>query len=115
VNKVWKDEGKDRPKSIKVQLYRDGTLYEEVELSGKNDWTYTWEGLDYEAEWTVDEAKVPEKYVKTVQNEENVWTITNSRVPDTGDRSHVFMWLILAGVSLAGLIGLLFGRKLFRK
>ncbi|MBQ6551781.1 MAG: Cna B-type domain-containing protein [Lachnospiraceae bacterium] len=112
----WDDDGKDRPDSVEVQLYADGEPYgDPVTITAEDNWTYTCERLDIDKEWSVDEPNVPKGYTKTVDNEGNTWTITNSKVPATGDTSNVMLWVILAGVSVMGLAALLFGRKLFQK
>jgi len=63
VHKVWDDHGfPARPGSVKVHLLRDGQVYEEVELSEKNQWTYTWDQLEELYTWSVAEAEVPQFY-----------------------------------------------------
>ena len=84
VKKVW-DDNEDklglRPETVDVQLLADGKLAETVVLSEENNWSYQWETLPkYKEgevgqliEYTVDEAEVPEGYIKTVDG----FTITN--------------------------------------
>ncbi|MBR6595845.1 MAG: Cna B-type domain-containing protein [Oscillospiraceae bacterium] len=80
VQKVWDDEDYyNRPESVEVTLYRDEEAYETVTLNAGNDWSYSWTGLTDEYSWNVDEAEVPEEYVKTVTNEGYDFTITNTR------------------------------------
>ena len=82
VNKVWEGYEGRIPASIEVQLYKDGEAYgEPVELTAEDEWTYTWEKLDADFEWSADEVEVPEGYVKveTVQ-EDKVVTITNALI-----------------------------------
>ena len=80
VTKVWvASEGVVHPESVEVILYRDGEAYETVTLSAENNWSYTWESLTDEYTWTVDETNVPEGYTKTVTNDGNNWTITNTK------------------------------------
>lgn len=83
VNKVWAgDTSVSRPAQAEMQLYRNGVAYgDAVTLNAENGWRYTWVGLDENAVWTVDEVIVPNGYVKTVQQEESVWTITNAQTP----------------------------------
>ena len=49
VKKVWDDENNkydERPASVKVQLYADGTAYgDPVTLTSDTNWTYTWNNL----------------------------------------------------------------------
>ena len=68
VLKVWQnDEEKNRPESITVQLLCDGLPVLDVEdaeviLTKEDNWTYTWEGLSTDHQWTVAEKTVPENY-----------------------------------------------------
>ncbi|MBR0481094.1 MAG: Cna B-type domain-containing protein [Firmicutes bacterium] len=53
---------------VVVQLYCDGEPVSEedggiVELNEENEWTYTWEGLEGNHEYTVKEPNVPENFV----------------------------------------------------
>ena len=56
-------------------------------LSAANNWTYTWEGLTDEFQWTVDEPSVPSGYAKTVRQDGWNFTVVNTHVdnPKTGD------------------------------
>lgn len=87
VNKVWYGAGITHPASVEVTLYRNGEACETVTLSQENDWTYTWEGLTDEFQWTVDEPSVPSGYVKTVRQDGWNFTVVNTHVdnPKTGD------------------------------
>lgn len=80
VRKVWIDDGKDRPSSIKVQLLKDGKAYgDAIELNSSNQWTYTWSSLDKKSTWTVSEISVPEGYTSSVSTAGNVTTISNTK------------------------------------
>ena len=51
VQKLWSgDTASGRPTSVKVRIYDGTTLYQEVELSAKNDWSFEWEG---KGDWKV--------------------------------------------------------------
>lgn len=64
VTKNWvNDRPSQRPDSIVVELYRNGTLYDTVELNADNNWTKTWTGLHYGSVYTVQEVNVPAGYV----------------------------------------------------
>lgn len=84
VTKAWQDNGKDRPESVSVQLYKNGTAYgEPVELNAKNNWTYLWTGLEKKFKWTVDEINVAKGYKKTVSGDEvNGFVITNTKLDE---------------------------------
>lgn len=83
VTKVWNDKNNQdniRPDIIKVQLYANGQPEgSAVALGEANNWTYTWTDLDLKENgadivYTVDEVKVPDGYVKSVDG----MTITNT-------------------------------------
>ena len=84
VKKIWNDK-KDsdgiRPKSIKVQLYADGTAVgDTVKLNADNNWKHTWSGLAESEDgetvvYTVKEVKVPTGY--TVSYSSDTFVITN--------------------------------------
>ena len=46
VIKEWKDNGKNRPKNIDIEIYKDGVLFETKTLSSNNNWSYSWDTLD---------------------------------------------------------------------
>ena len=81
VTKVWEDNNSpNRPTSVQVQLYRNGTPYgNPVTLSAANDWTRVWSGLSRNAVWSVDEVSVPDGYTKIISGDQvNGFVITNS-------------------------------------
>lgn len=87
VKKVWNDKGyeKDRPHSVTITLYRDGEVYETVELSAANNWQHEFTDLPYEDEAAnkVYEYEVKEKalarYKTKYQVDGNTVTVTNTR------------------------------------
>lgn len=137
INKVWKnDKSSTRPSSVQMQLYRDGKAYgSKVTLNSANGWKYTWNDLDDDYKWTVNEPSVPSGYTKTVKNNGNNWTITNTAkkssttttttksdktntsktdndktkdrsTPETGDHSHLRLLGTVAIVSLSGMVAI---------
>ena len=102
VKKIWNDaDNADgiRPESIKVQLYKNGNtkVYDAVELSEKNNWSYTWEGLptmenNEDIIYAVDEVEIPAGYEKEVTNKETKFIITNTHVPDVTKISVEKVW-----------------------
>ena len=84
VLKVWDDGGdrENRPRSIRVQLLRNGRVYDTVILSASNNWRYTWEELDGSYSWRVVEAGAPSGYTVTVEREGITFVITNTKTPD---------------------------------
>lgn len=80
VRKIWADDGKERPSSIKVQLLKDGKPYgEAVELNDANQWSYVWSKLDKNSKWSVSEISVPDGYTSSVSVTGNTTTITNTK------------------------------------
>ena len=80
VLKLWKgDTGSDRPKTVEVQIFRDGVIYETVTLSQENHWSYHWTTKADGAIWHVVEKNVPEGYTMTVEQRDTAFVITNTR------------------------------------
>lgn len=122
VVKIWSaDTGKARPKTITVQLLRNGAVYDEQILSDSNNWSYTWTKLDSYYSWRVLEKEVPDGY--TVSYDTKVAGkvgITNtadspsnkppSNIPQTGQ-----LWWPVAVLSAAGLGFILVGLMVRRR
>ncbi len=64
VTKRWANvgEGGTHPDKVTVALLCDNQLYEKVELSEANRWTYTWTELSTACNWSVTEVDVPQGY-----------------------------------------------------
>ncbi|MCI8601741.1 MAG: doubled motif LPXTG anchor domain-containing protein [Oscillospiraceae bacterium] len=78
VNKVWVgDTAANRPASITVNLLRNGEVYDTVTLSAGNGWHASWNNLDGDSRWSVEEADVPEGYISSVRGT-SAFTITNT-------------------------------------
>lgn len=92
ITKKWEDnsnqDGK-RPASITVTLKRNGEVYgEPVTVTGTGDtWTYTFEGVPKEGDYTVTENAVA-GYTTTVSD----YTITNTHIPETTSVSGTKTW-----------------------
>ncbi len=84
VLKAWKNDDKNsRPESVSVTLLKDGKAYETVTLNSKNNWRYTWEGLDRYSQWQLIENDVPKNYTVTVSKEGITFLVTNTyKSPD---------------------------------
>lgn len=77
VHKIWDDgHNPERPDSVTVYLMKDGKKHDTVKLSAENQWTYTWDELDKESQWSVEE-NVPDGYDATYETEDNNVFITN--------------------------------------
>ena len=84
VQKVWKlDDGGKAADAVTAVLLRDGKEYQRVELNEQNGWTYTWTGLSDKYTWSVSEVNVPDGFTMKVEQNGNVWTITNDDKPIT--------------------------------
>ena len=122
VLKLWKgDEGRNnRPKSIEVEIFKDGESYQKVELSQDNNWSYSWTAKDDGAKWTVIERNTPSGYTMTLEKRGNSFVLTNTYTPknpdepfdapQTGDTSNIMLYVILMIVSgsmliILGIIG----------
>lgn len=126
VKKEWVlDDGGKAADSVKAVLLKDGKPFgDPVTLNAANGWTYTWNGLDPDSEWTVDELEVPEGFDKTLR-EENAdalqFVIENNDIkapvteptkphpvpPATGENNSLgtgLVWLAIAGVFLAAAV-----------
>ena len=111
VLKLWKgDENRtDRPQSIEVEIFRNGTSYETVTLSESNHWSYTWSVKDDGADWKVIERNIPKGYAMTVERRVSSFVLTNTRIsenpedptppPKTGDTSNILLYIVLMYVS----------------
>lgn len=84
VLKLWKGENsrEDRPQSIEVEIFRNGTSDRTVTLSEENHWSYTWTAEDDGTDWMVVERNVPEGYTVTVEERTTTFILTNTRIPD---------------------------------
>ncbi len=111
VNKLWKDAGNEnkRSDSVTIELYKDGEFIEEVVLSSKNDWSYSWTAPLDGAVWQAVESNVPNGYTVTIEQEGNYFTVINTYddpeiPPKTGDTSQMPIYIILLTVSGIGLV-----------
>ena len=107
VLKLWRgDEGRtERPKSIEVEIFRDGSSYKTVILSEENHWAYTWTAKDDGSSWTVVERNIPQGYTVTVEERQSTFVLTNTwtptdpddpgRPPQTGDTSNILLYILL--------------------
>lgn len=117
VVKLWNDADykRHRPKSITVDILKNGEKISEQILSEANDWSYAWTAPDDGSVWQAVERDVPEHYTVTVREENNIITITNTttetvpdpKPPQTGDNSHIELYVLL--MALSGTVLLLLG------
>ena len=107
VLKLWRgDENRnDRPESVEVEIFCNGTSYETVILSEENHWAYNWSAKDDGSTWTVVERNVPQGYTVTVEQRQTTFVLTNTWTPtepddpvtppQTGDTSHILLYTLL--------------------
>ena len=122
VLKLWKGDERrnNRPKSIEVEIFKDGESYKKVELSQDDNWSYSWTAKDDGAKWTVIERNTPSGYTMTLEKRGNSFVLTNTYTPktpdepfdtpQTGDTSNIMLYVILMIVSgsmliILGIIG----------
>ncbi len=119
VVKVWDDKGysKQRPKSVIIQLLRDGRVYDSVKLNDDNNWRYTWKDLDDDYRWSVVEKESEElkNYTVSITREGKTFIITNTYeedlpvkteedLPQTGQ-----LWWPVPALFAGGLLLIIFG------
>ena len=126
VLKLWKDDNgyANRPKSIDVEIFRNGVSYKTVSLSKDMNWSYSWTAKDDGAVWVIVERNIPSGYSVTVEKRTSAFILTNTLVPEkqpdtpapdypppdipeTGDSPHILLYTVLMYVS--GVILILFG------
>ncbi len=119
VIKQWKDTVffESRPKSVTVDIFKNGELQMTEILSPENNWTYKWQADDDGAVWTTVERDIPKEYIVTVEKSGNCFIITNIKngdfpdLPQTGDTTvylPYFLTLLISG-SLLIILGI--GKK----
>lgn len=120
VTKLWKGETAQnkRPKSVEIEIFRDGISYDKITLSAEKNWSYSWIVPDDGAKWIVVERNVPEGYTATIEEKGTSFVLTNTLVadkppvepPKTGDTANIWLYIILLYVSgtvlvLMGIMG----------
>ena len=88
VIKIWRDDEKAlRPKSVEIELLKDGVIYNTVTLNSENNWRHEWKKLPkFNADgtkivWRVTEKKVSDYTVETEQDG-ITFTVTNTFSPE---------------------------------
>lgn len=79
--KVWGDgSAAHSGEVVRVQLLKNGSADRTAELSARNGWAYTFDGLDADDAWTIEELDVPAGYTASYRTEGGVVTILNAPV-----------------------------------
>ena len=82
VKKVWKlDDGGKESESVTAVLLCNGQPYDQVVLSEGNGWAYTWNGLDRDNAWSVEEMDIPEGFTQTITKNGDTYLIVNDDEP----------------------------------
>ncbi|HAW15978.1 MAG TPA: hypothetical protein DCW41_04665 [Clostridiales bacterium] len=101
VTKVWNDNGKDRPESVKINLKNEDGIYDTVTITASDDWKYEWNKLPAGKNWSVEEVDVPSGYSVTYKNTGNDFTVTNTaKLVQTGIEQRPVPLLFFAGLLL---------------
>ena len=87
VVKLWKDldDSQQRPKSICVEILKDGVLQESVILDSTNNWSYSWDVSEKGGIWSVVEKDVPDGYQVSIVNNQTTFVITNSKGKESSE------------------------------
>lgn len=108
VTKEWKDDKKNRPQSVEVEIYKDGEVISNQILSSSNNWTYEWETVDDGSVWTIVERNVPDGYNVSILNSGRNFIIVNTSSnyeesnPQTLDNINLYFYLLI--ISFIGLV-----------
>lgn len=121
--KLWKDGGDNkRPKSVTVDILKDGEVVDTVELNSDNNWQHIFKTSDLKSNWTVVERNIPTDYTVTVTEKETSFVIVNTKkdldkpsenAPQTGETSPIELYILIFCVS--GLLLIVFGIGIRRK
>lgn len=104
VVKEWIDDKSTRPKSIDIEIYKNGSLVERKILSSENNWTYQWITDDDGSSWTVVERNIPSNYYVTISNENRNFVIVNTNPdykeenPKTLDDIKLYLYLLVGAI-----------------
>lgn len=118
VVKKWRDNNKNRPESLPVNLLKEGEPVDTVILTAEDGWKYTWTDLNAYYQWSVEEV-VPEGYKASYSTYGRTVTITNKadwyippadQLIQTGQLNWPVPVLLCAGLSM-----LLIGCVLLRR
>ena len=115
VTKLWKDSGasSSRPKSVTVDILKDGVLQETVVLNADNNWSHSWRVPEGDGKWTVVEKNVPKTYKVAITVNGSSFTITNTikpgpdSPPETGDTFP--LWPYIMAMCLSGVLLVIVG------
>lgn len=79
LRKIWVNAAlvSQIPPSLTIEIYQDGELFDTVDITAENNWTYSWDG-DASSEWRVKEVNVPPGCFVMYRNNELQFVVMNS-------------------------------------
>jgi hypothetical protein len=102
VMKLWSDSGNEnkRPRSVTVDVFKDGVYQFSETLSSKNYWEFRWTAPDDGSQWQAVERNVSGAYSVTTVTDGTTIIITNAHPgepepPPTGDIWVLWPFLLL--------------------
>ncbi len=111
VVKTWKDAGhaQKRPKSVTMEIYKEGVLQETQVLNAQNQWKYSWQTQEDGKQWTVVERGVGSGYQVRIYRNGYGFSVVNTypgggKPPKTGEDAACVLWVgaLLAMTAAAG-------------
>lgn len=78
VFKVWEGENANQPKSVTIQLLRNGQVYKTAVLNESNGWHVQWTGLEPQYQWSVLEESVSDGYTIGLDGNSGIVAVTNT-------------------------------------
>lgn len=79
VVKIWEiSDGEKHPAEVKIQLLKDGQVWDTVTLNKDNNWRYIWSDLEKGSLWQVMEVDVPKGYTVGIAREGDTFSVTNT-------------------------------------
>lgn len=113
----WSDAGltSQRPKTVGITLYRNGSVYENYTLSAADNWRHTWKDLDQAYSWSVIQTTSLDTYSVSYHSSGNVLVITDviraaqtpSSSTPTSDGSIPLTGLLWWPVDVLAILGLI--------
>ena len=114
---------------LKLEADGSSTVADSQVLNQENQWSYTWENLSTEAQWSVVESQVPEGYYVSTARAESTIVVTNTAKQPVSDKKNTQdqskkteaklpqtgqLWWPVAVLLLAGIICIIVGGSFSR-
>lgn len=79
VVKIWEvSKSEKHPTEVKIQLLKDGQVWDTVTLNEDNNWRYIWSDLEEGSLWQVMEVDVPKGYTVSITREGDTFSVVNT-------------------------------------